>query len=88
MISSNVSTIIWRECRYLKNLAPRTLASYEHCFRMIEPFLVDTNGGDVQKAVISLAETGQLNAGGMNIIIRSLRPFLCWLHENGHIPKP
>lgn len=33
------------------------------------------------------AETERRNAGGINIIVRSMKPFLRWLQANGHIDK-
>lgn len=76
-----------RECRYLKNLSPRTIHSYEHCFRMIRPF-VDARNGDWKNAVMDFAATERRNPGGINIIVRSMKPFVKWLLENGHVDKP
>ena len=76
-----------RECRYLKNLSPRTIESYEHCFRMIRPFL-DARNGDWKQAMMDFMATGRRNPGGVNIIVRSMKPFVKWLHENNHIQQP
>jgi site-specific recombinase XerD len=76
-----------RECRFLKNLSLRTIQSYEHCFRMIRPF-VDAKDGDWKQALMDFAATGRRNPGGVNIIVRSMKPFVKWLHENGHVQAP
>ena len=33
-----------RECRYLRNLSPNTIGSYEHCSRMLVPFVTKREG--------------------------------------------
>jgi site-specific recombinase XerD len=76
-----------RECRYLKNLSPRTIESYEHCFRMLRPFL-DAKDGDWKLGLMDFAATGRRNPGGINIIVRSMKPFVKWLYENGRVQAP
>jgi site-specific recombinase XerD len=76
-----------RECRYLKNLSDRTLESYEHCWRMIRPFL-EAADGDWGRAMMDFAATGRRNPGGVNIVVRSMKPFVRWLHTNGLVDKP
>src|SRR5258706_13830209 len=75
-----------RECRYLKNPSPRTIESYEHCFRMIHPFVV-AREGDWKNALMDVVATGRRNPGGVNIIVRSMKPFVKWLHENHHVEQ-
>src|ERR1043166_3407883 len=75
------------ECRYVKNLSPRTIECYEGCFRAVKPF-VDENDGDWPRAMMALAATGRRNPGGINIIVRAMKPFLRWLHEKGHVSRP
>ncbi len=74
------------ECRYVKNLSPRTIESYEGCFRAVKPFLVQSEG-DWPKAIMALAATGRRNPGGINIVVRAMKPFLRWLHDNGHASR-
>lgn len=75
------------ECRYVKNLSPRTIECYEGCFRAVRPFLAQSDG-DWMKAIMALAATGRRNPGGINIVVRAMRPFLRWLHANGHLSRP
>src|SRR5580698_10946678 len=76
-----------RECRYAKNLSPRTIECYEGCFRAVRPFLAESDG-DWPKAIMALAATGRRNPGGINIIIRAMRPFVRWLHANALLSRP
>jgi integrase/recombinase XerD len=74
------------ECRYVKNLSPRTIECYQGCFRAVKPFLLESEG-EWPKAIMALAATGRRNPGGINIVVRAMKPFLLWLHNNGHISR-
>ncbi|HEV7397632.1 MAG TPA: tyrosine-type recombinase/integrase [Pyrinomonadaceae bacterium] len=77
-----------KEKRYLCNLSPKTLDSYQQAFNCYVRLGCGTPTKDgLKDFVVNMRESG-LSAGGCNVYIRSINSFLSWLLESGHIPEP
>jgi integrase/recombinase XerD len=85
-----------KEKRYLCNLSPKTLDSYQQAFNAYQRVLNRNSISDfcalptkdtLKDFVIGMREAG-LSPGGCNVYIRSINSFLTWLHEGGQIPEP
>lgn len=88
-----------KEKRYLCNLSPKTLDSYQQAFNAYQRVLSKSLEGagevsnfplptkdSLKDFVIGMRESG-LSPGGANVYIRSINSFLTWLHDNGHTPE-
>jgi integrase/recombinase XerD len=88
MISDLFAQFI-QEKRYISNLSPRTIESYnkdvfKRWMRYVGELPTKQN---INQFVVKMRQAG-LATSTCNITIRSFNSFLTWLHTNGHIPEP
>ena len=72
-----------REKRFLDNISPLTIKSYEVSFQKFEQYATELSKPSLNDFVIGMREEG-LKPGGINVKIRSINSFLSWCFENNH----
>jgi site-specific recombinase XerD len=77
-----------RERLYVQNLAPATVHFYKRSFKAfgLPAQLSELNQTTLNDCVVKLRARG-LSANCTNAYIRGTRPFIFWLHENGHLKE-
>jgi site-specific recombinase XerD len=97
MITKLFQTFL-QEKRYLSNLSPKTLISYEQSYNTYQRILSKPElptseemnlptKDTLRDFVIGMRERG-LSPGACNVYIRSMNSFLSWLHQGGYVTEP
>ena len=72
--------------RFLQNVSNNTVEFYSLSFKTFNLSALPLTQAELNNAIVKMRESGK-SVAAVNAYLRGMRPFVNWLHENGHLQE-
>ena len=72
--------------RFLQNVSNNTVEFYSLSFKTFNLSALPLTQAELNDAIVKMRESGK-SVAAVNAYLRGMRPFVNWLHENGHLQE-